>query len=46
MSNPSPWIGIDVSQETLDIYIRPLEKAVKVKNTEVEIARLVESLQE
>ncbi|MDC0835284.1 transposase [Geitlerinema sp. CS-897] len=35
-----------MSQETLDIYIRPLGKAVKVKNTEVKIARLVESLQE
>ena len=45
MSNTCQWIGIDVSQGTLDIYIRPLGKALKVKNNETEIARLVESLQ-
>ncbi|WP_414541860.1 IS110 family transposase [Nostoc sp. CCY0012] len=44
MENISVWIGIDVSKATLDIYIRPIGKAFKVGNTEVEIANLVEQL--
>lgn len=44
MENISVWIGIDVSKATLDVYIRPIGKAFKVANTEVEIAALVEQL--
>jgi transposase len=44
MENISTWVGIDVSKATLDVYIRPLGKALKVANTELEIAGLVEQL--
>lgn len=44
MENISQWVGIDVSKATLDVYIRPLGKALKVANTEIEIAHLVEQL--
>lgn len=44
MENISVWIGIDVSKATLDVYIRPIGKAFKVANTEVEIAALVEQI--
>jgi transposase len=44
MENISQWVGIDVSKATLDVYIRPLGKALKVANTEVQISHLVEQL--
>jgi transposase len=44
MENISVWVGIDVSKATLDVYIRPIGKALKVANTESEIAGLVEQL--
>lgn len=44
MENISQWVGIDVSKATLDVYIRPMGKALKVANTEVEISHLVEKL--
>lgn len=44
MENISVWVGIDVSKATLDVYIRPIGKALKVANTEVEIAALIEQL--
>lgn len=44
MDNISQWVGIDVSKATLDVYIRPMGKALKVANTEVEISHLVEQL--
>jgi transposase len=44
MENISVWIGIDVSKATLDVYIRPIGKAFKIANTELEIANLVEQL--
>lgn len=44
MENISQWIGIDVSKATLDVYIRPLGKALKVANTELGIGELVEKL--
>jgi transposase len=44
MENISVWVGIDVSKATLDVYIRPMGKALKVANTEVEIVNLVELL--
>jgi transposase len=44
MENTSQWIGIDVSKATLDVYIRPIGKALKVANTESEISILVEQL--
>ncbi len=45
MEKISQWIGIDVSKATLDVYIRPIGKAFKVANTEIEIANLVKELQ-
>ncbi len=42
MSNISQWVGIDVSQATLDVYIRPLGKALKFPNNEVGIFQLLE----
>lgn len=42
MANISQWVGIDVSKATLDVYIRPIGKALKVANTEGEISQLVE----
>jgi len=44
MENISVWVGIDVSKAALDVYIRPIGKALKVANTEVEIAALIEQL--
>lgn len=44
MANISQWVGIDVSKATLDVYIRPIGKALKVANTEAEISQLVEQL--
>ena len=44
MENISQWVGIDVSKATLDVYIRPMGKALKVANTEIEISHLVEQL--
>ena len=44
MENISVWVGIDVSKATVDVYIRPIGKALKVANTEVEIAALIEQL--
>jgi transposase len=44
MDKISQWVGIDVSKTTLDVYIRPIGKAWKIANTEVEIAGLVEQL--
>ena len=44
MSNISQWVGIDVSQATLDVYIRPLGKALKFPNNEVGIFQLLEQL--
>jgi transposase len=44
MENISQWVGIDVSKTTLDVYIRPLGKALKVANTVLEISHLVKQL--
>ncbi len=44
MENSSQWVGIDVSKSTLDVYIRPLEKTLKVGNTEEDISQLVDDL--
>lgn len=44
MENTAQWVGIDVSKATLDVYIRPMGKAMKVANTEMEISNLVEQL--
>ncbi|QLE46743.1 IS110 family transposase [Nostoc sp. C057] len=44
MENIAQWVGIDVSKATLDVYIRPLGKAMIVANTESEISNLVELL--
>lgn len=44
MANISQWVGIDVSKATLDVYIRPIGKALKVANTPGEISQLVEQL--
>jgi transposase len=44
MENIAQWVGIDVSKATLDVYIRPMGKALKVANTEISISNLVEQL--
>lgn len=44
MENISQWIGIDISKATLDVYIRPLGKALRFANTESDISKLVEQL--
>lgn len=38
------WVGIDVCQKNLDVYIRPLEKLFQVTNDEVGISKLVQTL--
>lgn len=38
------WVGIDVCQKYLDVYIRPLEELFQVTNDEVGIIKLVEIL--
>nr|WP_272080569.1 hypothetical protein [Microcystis aeruginosa] len=42
--NISQWVGIDTSKATLDVYLRPLGKAMKVANTKEDISKLVETL--
>lgn len=44
MENISQWVGIDISKATLDVYIRPLDKALRIPNTEEDISKLVEEL--
>jgi transposase len=44
MENQSQWVGIDVSKATLDVYFRPLGKAVKIDNNEEGITELVKQL--
>lgn len=44
MENISQWVGIDISKATLDVYLRPLGKAMKVANTKEDISKLVETL--
>ena len=44
MDNSSQWVGIDVSKSTLDVYIRPRGKTLKVGNTEGDISQLVDDL--
>jgi transposase len=44
MENQSQWVGIDVSKATLDVYFRPMGKAVKVTNDEAGITDLVKQL--
>jgi transposase len=38
------WVGIDVCQKYLDVYIRPLEKLFQVTNDEVGILKLLQTL--
>ena len=38
------WVGIDVCQKSLDVYIRPSEKFFQVTNDEIGIAKLVQTL--
>jgi transposase len=44
MENISQWVGIDVSKATLDVYIRPMGKALKLTNDEEGITELVKQL--
>jgi hypothetical protein len=41
---PQCWIGIDVSQKRLDVYIRPTNTVFSYANQADEIAQLVERL--
>lgn len=38
------WVGIDVCQKYLDVYVRPAGKLFQVANNEVGIIKLVQSL--
>ena len=38
------WVGIDVCQKYLDVYIRPLSKLFQVTNDQVGIDKLVQTL--
>ena len=38
------WVGIDVCQKSLDVYIRPSSKLFQVTNNEVGISELVQTL--
>ena len=44
MENQSQWVGIDVSKATLDVYFRPMGKALKITNNEEGINDLVKQL--
>jgi transposase len=44
MENTAQWVGIDVSKATLDVYLRPMGKSLKVANRELDISKLVEEL--
>jgi transposase len=44
MENKSQWVGIDVSKATLDVYLRPMGKAIKIDNNEEGITDLVNQL--
>lgn len=38
------WVGIDVCQKSLDVYIRPSQKLFQVTNNEIGIKKLVQTL--
>ncbi len=38
------WVGIDVCQKYLDVYVRPIGNVLRVTNNECGIAQLVQSL--
>jgi transposase len=38
------WVGIDVCQKSLDVYVRPSSKLFQVTNDEVGISKLVQTL--
>ena len=38
------WVGIDVCQKYLDVYIRPLSELFQVTNDQVGIDKLVQNL--
>lgn len=40
------WVGIDVCQKYLDVYVRPVEKVFQVTNGEVVAVTLISSLPE
>ncbi len=40
------WVGIDVCQKYLDVYVRPVEKLFQVKNDEDGIRELIKILSE
>ena len=42
--NEKQWVGIDVCQKSLDVYIRPSEKLFQVTNNEIGIRELVQTL--
>lgn len=38
------WVGIDVCQKSLDVYVRPSSKIFQLENNEIGIAQLVQAL--
>ena len=40
------WVGIDVSGETLEVFVRPISKGLKLANSPAGLATLVSELLE
>lgn len=38
------WVGIDVCQKNLDVYVRPSSKLFQVTNDEIGISKLIKTL--
>ena len=45
MTSEKIWVGIDVCQDMLDVYLLPEEESLQLPNTEVGVQTLVEQLQ-
>src|SRR5689334_25320905 len=41
---PKCWVGIDVSSKTLEVFVRPSQRALKVTNSPSGLASLVSEL--
>ena len=45
MTSETIWVGIDVCQDSLDVYLLPQEQSLQLPNTELGVQTLVEQLQ-
>jgi len=41
---PKQWVGIDVSGKTLEVFVRPIQRMLKVANSPAGLATLVSEL--